>query len=307
MKSASRGRRAADFPDDDGFGTMWPDSFGNTADAPQVDPWTNPNVLAQAFGATAPTGSSSNQKQRSGRKSRRQEELDKIAWTATDLSGFPADPFVMAQQQQQSAAAAVVDNAWPSPQVHHRPHPAEQHQQHPMRMSDEDWLPATTAAQRPVVSSEVASTWGSVAQGRSEESDDWHTDPLSQSQDGFSQPPLGTETRPIAVEDLVQEELEMEEREADLLQQAQRKQRYNDEPARLVPQQRSGRKSPTKARSPIPEELSEDVSPRKGIMRFFGGGVSEKRRVVSCKTSARLWTRSHNSFLFFLPWPRSFR
>ena len=279
MKSATRGRRATGFPDDDGFGTTWPDSFGITADAPQVDPWTNPNVLAQAFGATAPTGISSDQKQRSGRKSRRQEELDNIAWTATDLSGFPADPFVVTaqqQQQQQSAAVAVDDNAWPSPEVHHRPHPAEQHQQHPMRMSDEDWLPATTTAQRPVVSSEVASTWGSVAQGRSEESDDWHTDPLSQSQDGFSQPPLGTETRPIAVEDLVQEELEMEEREADLLQQAQRKQRYNDEPARLVSRQRSGRKSPTKARSPVPEELSEDVSPRKGIMRFFGGGVSEK-------------------------------
>ena len=242
MKSATRSRPTSGFPDDDGFGDMWTDSSFPPIDA---DPWTDPNAVAQAW----PQQQKQREEPINWSTSKKNKRNNDIEWTATDSSGFPSDPFV--------------PDAWPEPTQ----------EQEPQRMSDEDWLPATRHAN---VSSQVGDTWGTAAQGRSDESDDWNTDPLSFSQDGLSghalgQPPLGTESRPIAVEDLAVEEEVLEEREADLLKQAEKK-RQSSPLARQKPR----RNSPSKARSPNAEEDFQGVSPRKGIMRFFGGGVSGK-------------------------------
>ena len=91
---------------------------------------------------------------------------------------------------------------------------------------------------------------------------------------------------------MVVEEQVLDEREADLLIQAQRK-RYNEAPSRVSLQRStSSRKSPTKSRSPIPEELSEDLSPRKGIMRFFG--VSQTYRALQ---DVSAWKHVTHTFL----------
>lgn len=313
MKSATRrvqrhSTTSSGFPDDeDAFGgtSAWPDGFGSTTS--NNDPWTSSNEVAQAWPSQEHHRQSSGYAQQRqqppqesttswpARKSNnnRPHQLQSLDWTSgatvTDASGFPTDPFVETNNHH--------DSKWPSPRSLQK---QQQQEEMPQRMSDEDWLPAISSlptGRRTVVSSEQASTWGSVAQGRSEESDDWHTDPLSFSQDGGGgggggadddvdtdvdqrledeEPPrLGTEARPIALEDYA-----LEEREADLLKQAQKKKRQ-DPPAKLVAttsrvgSHNSSNHNTTmqakKNNSESPVEDEKEFIPRKGIMRLFGG------------------------------------
>ena len=108
-----------------------------------------------------------------------------MEWTPVDGSGFPADPFPSSNKP------------WPSPRTPHAMH-------HPERMSDEDWLPRRNNNNN---YTNTSPAWGSV-EGRSDESGEWQTNPLSP--DGFGhheEPALGSEARPIALDDLVVDEL----------------------------------------------------------------------------------------------------
>lgn len=307
MKSATRRTKSTTatmplgFPDDQGdaFGAgLWPtvDEFGASIN----DPWTASTAVAQAWPDTTPSLLVQQHQQQKKEKNKKLEEL----WTSTDESGFPSDPFVPKCK-------------WPSP-THQRQAatpPAKQRQppqqqEFPQRMSDEDWLPTLppTNGRRSAVPDEQASTWGSVVQGRSDESDDWHTDPLSFSQDGGApppppsssaaetDPPLGTEARPIEVEDYA-----LEDREAEMLQRAQQKRHGSDHysPPALInapaaaakPSQRPTVQSNHQSvavQQPQQQPQQDDFSPRKGIMRLFGS-VS---RAYSLAHSAGVWLTS---------------
>lgn len=229
--SSSRPSQSPAFPDDEGFGIghTWPGANFLSADESQNDPWTTPVWPGV-------------------------KQQSEVSWTSTDASGFPTDAFVPSE--------------WPTQEEIHTDNADSRHGASngvSQRMSDEDWLPSVQMRHEPV---SPHGGWGSVAQGNSEETDNWNTDPLSFSQDG-NHAPLGTEARPIPVEDYMQQEEVLEERDTEILQEAKKK-LFEAQVAAAV--QEARRNSTSKSQPPIPDESSQNVSPRKGIMRFFGGG-----------------------------------
>lgn len=264
MKSATATRRkssSAAFPtdEDDGFGGMW-----NPNGEPEDfnDPWSSSvAAMSQAW-----------------------PSQDRSGFTRTDATGFPqaADPFVLPR-------SAMKDSFAPRQQTQSSPNWMTASQ----RVSDEDWLTASNPRKA------SAETWGSVAQGRSEESDDWNMDPLSKSEDAMSEARgahlLGTEGRPIELVD------ELSEREADLLVAAAKKKA--PEPARPNMTTTTATKKRTKTKggrkmTMVPGgPLKDDESlPRKGLRRFFAvrylSRIEHNQRHQSKRTFCTLTTHT---------------